>query len=60
MMKLDPLEVIREMELQFPKELTICVQAVQIRMLEEQLTDVDEPSSSPAPHHDLHDHEGLI
>ena len=35
-MEVDPVEVIREMERQFPRELTICVQAVQIRMLQEQ------------------------
>ena len=38
-MQFDPVEVIREMERQFPKELTICVQAVQIRMLQEQVSD---------------------
>ena len=36
-MKIEPVELIREMERQFPKELTICVQAVQIRMLQEQI-----------------------
>lgn len=36
-MEIDPVEIIREMERQFPKELTICVQAVQIRMLQEQI-----------------------
>ena len=35
-MEIDPVEIIREIERQFPKELTICVQAVQIRMLQEQ------------------------
>ena len=35
-MEVDPVDVIREMERQFPKELTICVQAVQIRKLQEQ------------------------
>lgn len=35
-MNVDIEEVIREVERQFPKELTICVQAVQIRMLQEQ------------------------
>jgi hypothetical protein len=39
MMSVDPVEVIREMERQFPKELTICVQAIQIRKLKEQLPD---------------------
>jgi hypothetical protein len=36
-------DVIREMERQFPKEFTICVQAVQIRMLQEQI-----PEEKPA------------
>lgn len=35
-MEIDPVEVLREMERQFPRELTICAQAVQIRMLQEQ------------------------
>lgn len=35
-MNVDIQEVIKEVERQFPKELTICVQAVQIRMLQEQ------------------------
>lgn len=39
MMEVDPVDVIREMERQFPKELTICVQAVQIRQLQEQLAE---------------------
>jgi hypothetical protein len=39
MMQVDPVEVIREMERQFPKELTICVQAVQIRQLQEQVSE---------------------
>lgn len=38
-MDIDPVELIREMERQFPKELTICFQAVQIRKLQEQLPD---------------------
>lgn len=36
-MNIDPMELIAEVERQFPKELTICAQAVQIRMLQEQL-----------------------
>lgn len=36
-MNIEPMEVIREMERQFPKELTICAQAVQIRQLQEQI-----------------------
>lgn len=35
-MNIDPMELIAEIERQFPKELTICAQAVQIRMLQEQ------------------------
>ena len=38
-MEIDPVELIREMESQFPKELMICFQAVQIRKLKEQLPD---------------------
>ena len=40
-MNIDPMELIAEVERQFPKELTICVQAVQIRKLQEQIP-VDE------------------
>jgi hypothetical protein len=36
-MEIDPVELIREMEQQFPKELTICLQAIQIRKLQEQI-----------------------
>lgn len=35
-------EVMKEIERQFPKELTICVQAVQIRMLQEQSASIEE------------------
>lgn len=35
-LEVDPMEVIEELNRQFPKELTICVQAVQIRKLQEQ------------------------
>ena len=35
-MNIDIQEVLAEMERQFPKELTICIQAVQIRQLQEQ------------------------
>ena len=38
-MEIDPVEILREMEQRFPKELTICVQSVQIRQLQEQLAD---------------------
>jgi hypothetical protein len=40
---IDIQEVLAEMERQFPKELTICVQAVQIRMLQEQIP-AEEPT----------------
>ena len=36
-MDIDPIELLREIEQRFPKELTICVQAIQIRMLQEQI-----------------------
>ena len=42
-MNIDPIELIKEFERQFPKELTICAQAVQIRTLQEQL-----PKEEPA------------
>ena len=42
-MNIDMQEVLNEMQQRFPKELEICVQAVQIRMLQEQLPK-DEPS----------------
>lgn len=41
-MNIDPLDLIREVERQFPKELTICIQAVQIRLLQEQAHTHDE------------------
>ena len=41
-MELSPVEVLQEIERQFPKELMICVQAVQIRKLTEQLDDTDD------------------
>jgi len=41
-MELTPVEVLQEVERQFPKELMICVQAVQIRKLTEQLDDTDD------------------
>ena len=41
-MNIDIQEVMKEIERQFPKELTICVQAVQIRMLQEQAHTHDE------------------
>lgn len=41
-MELSPVEVLQEVERQFPKELMICVQAVQIRKLTEQQNDTDD------------------
>ena len=41
-MELSPVEVLQEVEKQFPLQLQICVQAVQIRKLTEQLDDTDD------------------
>jgi len=41
-MELIPVEVLQEVERQFPLQLQICVQAVQIRKLTEQLDDTDD------------------
>tara|TARA_R100001594_G_C3880701_1_gene225894 strand:+ start:439 stop:570 length:132 start_codon:yes stop_codon:yes gene_type:complete len=41
-MEVTPVEVLREIERQFPKELMICVQAVQIRKLTEEENDTDD------------------
>ena len=41
-MELSPVEVLQEVERQFPKELMICIQAVQIRKLTEQQNDTDD------------------
>jgi len=41
-MGLTPVEVLQEVERQFPKELMICVQAVQIRKLTEEQDDTDD------------------
>ena len=41
-MNIDMNELIAELERQFPKELTICLQAVQIRMLQEQVVEVND------------------
>ena len=41
-MEVNPVDVLQEIERQFPKELMICVQAVQIRKLTEQLDDTDD------------------
>tara|TARA_B100000700_G_scaffold196191_1_gene215916 strand:+ start:746 stop:874 length:129 start_codon:yes stop_codon:yes gene_type:complete len=41
-MELTPVEVLQEIERQFPKELMICVQAVQIRKLTEEQDDTND------------------
>ena len=41
-MEIDPVEILKEIERQFPKELTICLQAVQIRKLQEQIEEKEE------------------
>lgn len=41
-MEISPVEVLQELERQFPKELMICVQAVQIRKLTEEQDDTDD------------------
>lgn len=41
-MEIDPVEILQEIERQFPKELTICLQAVQIRKLQEQIEEKEE------------------
>ena len=41
-MQLNPVEILQEVEKQFPLQLQICVQAVQIRKLTEQLDDTDD------------------
>lgn len=41
-MELSPVEVLKEIEKQFPLQLQICIQAVQIRKLTEQLDDTDD------------------
>lgn len=38
-MNISPEEVIQEFQRQFPKEFTICVQAIQISKLQEQVTE---------------------
>ena len=45
-MNIEPMELIQEFEAQFPKELTICVQAVQIRMLQEKIATVEKQSGN--------------
>ncbi len=41
-MELSPVEILQEVEKQFPLELKICIQAVHIRKLTEQLNDTDD------------------
>ena len=41
-MQFDPVEILQEVERKFPLQLQICVQAVQIRKLTEQLDDTDD------------------
>ena len=41
-MELSPVEVLQEIEKQFPLQLQICIQAVQIRKLTEQQDDTDD------------------
>ena len=41
-MELSPVEVLQEVEKQFPLQLQICIQAVQIRKLTEQQDDTDD------------------
>ena len=41
-MEIDAVKIVQEVERQFPKELMICVQAIQIRSLQEQVEDKEE------------------
>ena len=41
-MQLSPVEILQEVEKQFPLQLQICVQAVQIRKLTEEQDDTDD------------------
>ena len=41
-MEISPVEILKELERQYPLQLQICVQAVQIRKLTEQLDDTDD------------------
>lgn len=41
-MELSPVEVLQEVERQFPVELKVCIQAVQIRKLLEEQDDTDD------------------
>jgi hypothetical protein len=41
-MELSPVEILQELERQYPLQLKICIQAVQIRKLIEQQNDTDD------------------
>ena len=41
-MELSPVEILQEVERQFPLQLKICIQAVQIRKLTEEQDDTDD------------------
>jgi hypothetical protein len=41
-MELSPVEILQEVEKQFPLQLRICIQAVQIRKLTEEENDTDD------------------
>jgi hypothetical protein len=41
-------ELLAEIERQFPKEFTICVQAVQIRKLQEQMAEAEQSGNETA------------
>lgn len=47
-MNIDPMELLAEIERQFPKELTICAQAVQIRKLQEQAAEAEQSGNETA------------
>ena len=40
-MELNPVEILQELERQYPLQLKICIQAVQIRKLTEEQNDTD-------------------
>jgi len=41
-MELNPVEILQELERQYPLQLKICIQAVQIRKLTEEQNDTDD------------------
>ena len=41
-MELNPVEILQELEKQYPLQLKICIQAVQIRKLTEEQNDTDD------------------